>query len=75
LPAYRCRQDAGGPRGYASLQNNPSEKTLVVRGHPMEIHLGQYWRLLRLYLRPQWPRAVALAVLLCAVIALELLSP
>ncbi len=41
----------------------------------MEIHLGQYWRLLRLYLRPQWPRAVALAVLLCAVIALELLSP
>jgi len=21
LPAYRCRQDAGGPRGYASLRN------------------------------------------------------
>ncbi len=41
----------------------------------MEIHLGQYWRLLRLYLRPLWPRAVALAVLLCAAIALELLSP
>jgi len=41
----------------------------------MEIHLGQYWRLLRLYLRPQWPRAVALAALLCAAIALELLSP
>ncbi len=28
LPAYRCRQDAGGPRGYASLQRNPSKKTL-----------------------------------------------
>jgi len=41
----------------------------------MKIHLGQYWRLLHLYLRPQWPRAVALAALLCAAIALELLSP
>jgi len=33
LPAYRCRQDAGGPRGYASLQSNPSEKTLGVAAH------------------------------------------
>jgi len=41
----------------------------------MTIHLGHYWRLLRLYLRPQWPRAVVLAALLCAAIALELLSP
>ena len=29
LPAAVGRQDAGGPRGYASLQRNPSEKTLV----------------------------------------------
>jgi len=29
LPAAVGRQDAGGPRGYASLQSNPSEKTLV----------------------------------------------
>ncbi len=31
LPASACRQDAGGPRGYASLQRNLSEKTLAVR--------------------------------------------
>ena len=41
----------------------------------MEIHLGRYWRLLRRYLRPQWPRAVLLAALLCAAIGLELLAP
>ncbi len=29
LPAAVGRQDAGGPRGYASLQSNLSEKTLA----------------------------------------------
>jgi ATP-binding cassette subfamily B protein len=41
----------------------------------MRIPLRQYWRLLVAYLRPQWPRALLLAVLLAASVALQLFNP
>jgi len=55
LPAYRCRQDAGGPRGYASLQRNPSEKTLgvVARGSRTDHHAATALALLHRRLRAE----------------------
>ncbi len=41
----------------------------------MKIPLKRYWRLLRGYLRPQWPRVLALALTLAVGIALQLLNP
>jgi ATP-binding cassette subfamily B protein len=41
----------------------------------LKIPLRQYWALLKRYLRPQWPLALALAALLIADIALQLVSP
>ncbi len=57
LPAYRCRQDAGGPRGYASLQRNPSEKTLGVaaRGSRTGHHAATALALLHRRLRAEAP--------------------
>lgn len=40
-----------------------------------KIPLKQYWTLLRSYLKPQWPRASLLAVLLLARIGLQLVNP
>jgi ATP-binding cassette subfamily B protein len=42
---------------------------------PMNIPLKQYWTLLSHYLRPQWPKASLLAVLLLSHIGLQLLNP
>ena len=41
----------------------------------MNLPLNRYWRLLATYLRPQWPRAVLLGVLLVGGIGLQLLNP
>ncbi|HEX2514948.1 MAG TPA: ABC transporter ATP-binding protein [Chloroflexota bacterium] len=41
----------------------------------MDVPLSRYRRLLAVYLRPQWPRATALAGLLVVGIALQLLRP
>lgn len=41
----------------------------------MDISIQRYWNLLLAYLRPQWRRALLLAVLLLASIALQLLNP
>jgi len=41
----------------------------------MKIPLGQYWALLVNYLKPQWLRVLALAVLLSASIGLQLVNP
>lgn len=41
----------------------------------MKIPLKRYWHLLRGYLRPQWPRVLALALTLAVGIALQLLNP
>ncbi len=41
----------------------------------MSIPLRQYWALLVRYLRPEWPRAVLLAVLLFSSIGLQLVNP
>ena len=41
----------------------------------MEIPLGQYWRLLVRYLKPQWPTALGLSVLLLSSIGLQLANP
>lgn len=41
----------------------------------MRIPLKQYWLLLSTYLRPQWPRAVLLALLILTHICLQLLTP
>ena len=35
----------------------------------------RYWRLLSRYLRPEWPRVGALAAILCATIALQVVAP
>jgi ABC-type multidrug transport system fused ATPase/permease subunit len=37
--------------------------------------LSRYWRLLAHYLRPQWPRMILLAVILCGTIALQVVTP
>jgi ATP-binding cassette subfamily B protein len=37
--------------------------------------LGRYWHLLARYLKPQWPRMVMLAVILCAVISIQVATP
>ena len=41
----------------------------------MTIPLRQYWLLLVRYLRPQWLRALTLAILLLAGIGLQLINP
>jgi len=41
----------------------------------LEIPLRQYWRLLVRYLKPQWPMALGLSVLLLSSIALQLVNP
>ncbi len=41
----------------------------------MKLALRQYWALLDNYLRPQWPRALLLAILLLTHISLSLLNP
>ncbi len=57
LPAAVGRQDAGGPRGYASLQRNPSEKTLGVaaRGSRTDHHAATALALLHRRLRAEAP--------------------
>src|SRR5215213_10390557 len=37
--------------------------------------LSRYWQLLARYLRPQWPRMVLLAVILCGTIAVQVVTP
>src|SRR5207253_5487997 len=37
--------------------------------------LNRYWRLLAHYLRPQWPRMVLLAVILCGTIGVQVVTP
>ncbi|HEX5505300.1 MAG TPA: ABC transporter ATP-binding protein [Thermomicrobiales bacterium] len=37
--------------------------------------LNRYWRLLARYLRPEWPRMALLAVILCAVIGVQVVTP
>ncbi|HXF82193.1 MAG TPA: ABC transporter ATP-binding protein [bacterium] len=37
--------------------------------------LSRYWRLLARYLRPQWPRMGLLTVVLCAAIAVQVVTP
>ena len=37
--------------------------------------LSRYWRLLAHYLRPQWLRMSALAVILCGTIAVQVVGP
>ena len=41
----------------------------------MKTSIAQYWSLLATYLRPQWPRALLLAVLISGNIALRLVNP
>src|SRR5215213_6220434 len=37
--------------------------------------LSRYWQLLARYLRPQWPRMGALAIILCGTIAVQVVTP
>src|SRR5436190_17221460 len=37
--------------------------------------LNRYWRLLAHYLRPQWPRMVLLAAILCGTIGVQVVTP
>jgi len=37
--------------------------------------LSRYWQLLARYLRPQWPRMGALAMILCGTIAVQVVTP
>jgi ABC-type multidrug transport system fused ATPase/permease subunit len=37
--------------------------------------LNRYWNLLAHYLRPEWPRMVVLAVILCAAIGVQVVTP
>ena len=41
----------------------------------MTVPIRQFWRLLRSYLKPQWPRVLLLSILLLVYIALQLISP
>ncbi len=41
----------------------------------MDLPLGQYWRLLRTYLRPQWPLVLVVALLLLSGIGVRLAGP
>lgn len=41
----------------------------------MDLPLGQYWRLLRTYLRPQWPLVLVFALLLLSGIGVRLAGP
>lgn len=45
------------------------------RGTRLEIPVRQYWRLLVRYLKPQWPMALGLSVLLLSSIGLQLANP
>ncbi|MBV9256636.1 MAG: ABC transporter ATP-binding protein, partial [Ktedonobacteraceae bacterium] len=41
----------------------------------MPVQFGRYWRLLLIYLKPQWPRVLLLTILLFGSITLQLINP
>src|SRR5690606_13984669 len=57
------------PRAHRATQETKGTQLRAVHT------LRRYWLLLARYLRPQWPRMVVLALVLCATIAVQVAAP